>query len=218
MIRRTLLGSLAVVAMLNLVALGPPTPHDTADSPDSVVATLEGYEWQDAAWMQARAAADPLKTAISIYELHPASWRRDYQRTPQFLDWREIADELIPYAKDQGYTHLELMGVAEHPFDGSWGYQVVGYYAPSSRFGSPQDFMHFVDRCHQAGLGVLIDWVPAHFPRDEHGLANFDGSSLYEHSDPRLGEHTRELLAELGYAEDRIASMLASGAAAGASD
>jgi 1,4-alpha-glucan branching enzyme len=121
--------------------------------------------------------------------VHPGSWRRDYNREPQFLNWREIADELIPYAKDQGYTHLELMGVAEHPFDGSWGYQVVGYYAPSSRFGSPQDFMHFVDRCHQAGLGVLIDWVPAHFPRDEHGLANFDGSSLYEHSDPRLGEH-----------------------------
>ncbi len=155
----------------------------------SIVASLEGYEWHDAAWIDARKSAPHHQQPINIYEVHPGSWRRDYGREPQFLNWREIADELIPYAKDQGYTHLELMGVAEHPFDGSWGYQVVGYYAPSSRFGTPQDFMAFVDRCHQAGLGVIIDWVPAHFPRDEHGLANFDGSSLYEHSDPRLGEH-----------------------------
>ena len=155
----------------------------------SIVAALDGYEWHDADWIDARETAPHHLQPINIYEVHPGSWRRDYDREPQFLNWRELADELIPYAKDQGYTHLELMGVAEHPFDGSWGYQVVGYYAPSSRFGTPQDFMHFVDRCHQAGLGVIIDWVPAHFPRDEHGLANFDGSSLYEHSDPRLGEH-----------------------------
>ena len=155
----------------------------------SIVASLDGYEWHDADWIDARKSAPHHQQPINIYEVHPGSWRRDYGREPQFLNWREIADELIPYAKDQGYTHLELMGVAEHPFDGSWGYQVVGYYAPSSRFGTPQDFMAFVDRCHQAGLGVIIDWVPAHFPRDEHGLANFDGSSLYEHSDPRLGEH-----------------------------
>jgi 1,4-alpha-glucan branching enzyme len=155
----------------------------------SVVAALEGYDWQDAAWMQARAAADPLRTAISIYELHPASWRRDYQRTPQFLNWQELADELIPYLLDLRFTHVELMGVAEHPFDGSWGYQVAGYFAPSARFGTPQDFMQFVDRCHQAGIGVIIDWVPAHFPRDDHGLSWFDGTALYEHEDPRLGEH-----------------------------
>jgi 1,4-alpha-glucan branching enzyme len=155
----------------------------------SIVAALDGYEWHDADWIDARRTAPHHLQPINIYEVHPGSWRRDYGREPQFLNWREIADELIPYAKDQGYTHLELMGVAEHPFDGSWGYQVVGYYAPSSRFGTPQDFMAFVDRCHQAGLGVIIDWVPAHFPRDDHGLANFDGSSLYEHSDPRLGEH-----------------------------
>ena len=156
----------------------------------SVVASLEGHEWQDAAWMQSRAAGNPLTRPINIYELHPGSWRRDYGRTPQFLNWNEIADELIPYVLDMGFTHIELMGVAEHPFDGSWGYQVVGYFAPSARFGTPQDFMRFVDRCHLAGIGVIIDWVPAHFPRDEHGLAEFDGTSLYEHSDPRLGEHT----------------------------
>ncbi len=155
----------------------------------SIVASLDGHAWRDADWLAARTTAPHHQQPINIYELHPGSWRRDYGREPQFLNWRELADELIPYAKEQGYTHLELMGVAEHPFDGSWGYQVVGYYAPSSRFGTPQDFMEFVDRCHQAGLGVIIDWVPAHFPRDEHGLANFDGSSLYEHSDPRLGEH-----------------------------
>ena len=155
----------------------------------SIVTELNGYEWDDAEWLKARQVARPHQQPINIYEVHPGSWRRDYDRTPPFINWRELADELIPYVQSQGFTHVELMGVAEHPFDGSWGYQVVGYYAPSSRFGSPQDFMHFVDRCHQAGVGVIIDWVPAHFPRDEHGLASFDGTSLYEHSDPRLGEH-----------------------------
>ena len=155
----------------------------------SIVASLDGYEWHDQAWLEARARTDHSRRPINIYEVHPGGWRRAYERTPQFLNWRELADELIPYVREQGYTHVELMGVAEHPFDGSWGYQVVGYYAPSSRFGSPQDFMHFVDCCHAAGLGVLIDWVPAHFPRDEHGLALFDGTALYEHADPRLGEH-----------------------------
>jgi 1,4-alpha-glucan branching enzyme len=156
----------------------------------SVVASLEGHDWGDGDWMQRRAAGDPLTRPINIYELHPGSWRRDYARTPPFLNWRELADELIPYVLDLGFTHIELMGVAEHPFDGSWGYQVVGYFAPTARFGTPQDFMHFVDRCHQAGLGVIMDWVPAHFPRDAHGLAEFDGTALYEHADPRLGEHT----------------------------
>jgi 1,4-alpha-glucan branching enzyme len=155
----------------------------------SIVASLDGHEWHDAGWIEARRHAPHHQRPINIYEVHPGSWRRDYAREPQFLNWRELADELIPYVLEQGYTHIELMGVAEHPFDGSWGYQVVGYYAPSKRFGTPQDFMHFVDRCHQAGLGVIMDWVPAHFPRDEHGLAQFDGSSLYEHADPRLGEH-----------------------------
>ena len=155
----------------------------------SVVASLDGHEWQDAAWMEARRYVNHPSRPVSIYEVHPGSWRRRNDRYPPFQNWRELADELIPYVRDLGFTHVELMGVAEHPFDGSWGYQVVGYYAPSSRFGSPQDFMHFVDRCHQAGIGVILDWVPAHFPRDEHGLARFDGTALYEHADPRLGEH-----------------------------
>jgi 1,4-alpha-glucan branching enzyme len=156
----------------------------------SVVAALDGYSWHDEAWMDARRTADHPALPVNIYEVHPGSWKRRPDRTPPFQNWRELADELIPYVRDLGYTHVELMGVAEHPLDGSWGYQVVGYYAPTSRFGSPQDLMHFVDRCHQAGIGVIIDWVPAHFPRDEHGLANFDGTALYEHADPRLGEHT----------------------------
>ena len=155
----------------------------------SIVASLEGHEWADGEWMRARAEGNPLTRPINIYELHPGSWRRDYGRSPSFLNWRELADELIPYVLGQGYTHVELMGVAEHPFDGSWGYQVVGYFAPTARFGTPQDFMHFVDRCHQAGIGVIMDWVPAHFPRDEHGLRRFDGTALYEHADPRKGEH-----------------------------
>ena len=123
------------------------------------------------AWMEARRHANHPTRPINIYEVHPGSWRRRNDRTPPFQNWHELADELIPYVRDMGYTHVELMGVAEHPFDGSWGYQVVGYYAPTARFGSPQDFMHFVDRCHQAGIGVILDWVPAHFPRDAHGLA-----------------------------------------------
>jgi 1,4-alpha-glucan branching enzyme len=155
----------------------------------SIVAALDGYPWNDGEWLEVRRRANHVQNPINIYEVHPGSWRRDYTRTPQYLQWRELADELIPYVKEQGYTHVELMAVAEHPFDGSWGYQVVGYYAPSARFGTPADFMYFVDRCHQAGIGVIIDWVPAHFPRDDHGLALFDGTALYEHADPRLGEH-----------------------------
>jgi 1,4-alpha-glucan branching enzyme len=155
----------------------------------SVVAELNGYEWQDAAWLEARAKRDWRRAPINIYEVHLSSWQHSWDRQPPFYTWAEAAERLIPYVVEMGYTHIELMGVAEHPFDGSWGYQVVGYYAPSARYGSPKDFMTFVDRCHQAGIGVILDWVPAHFPKDDHGLANFDGSALYEHEDPRLGEH-----------------------------
>jgi 1,4-alpha-glucan branching enzyme len=155
----------------------------------SVVAAPDRYEWQDGAWLAARRARDPLRAPISVYELHPGSWRRARDREPPFLGWRELAAELIPYVVDLGFTHVELMGVAEHPFDGSWGYQVAGYYAPSARFGAAEDLMYFVDRCHAAGIGVLMDWVPAHFPKDEHGLVAFDGTALYEHADPRQGEH-----------------------------
>jgi len=154
----------------------------------SVVADLHGYVWGDQAWMEARARAKSLEQAINIYEVHPGSWKRIVDGD-RFLSYEQLAEELIPYAVDMGYTHLELMGIAEHPYDASWGYQVTGYYAPTSRFGAPQGFMHFVDACHRAGLGVIIDWVPAHFPKDAHGLALFDGTHLYEHADPRQGEH-----------------------------
>jgi 1,4-alpha-glucan branching enzyme len=155
----------------------------------SVVADIDGYRWGDAEWLDRRRNWDPLRAPISIYELHPGSWRRSWHRKPAFLTWDELADQLIPYVVDMGYTHVELVGVAEHPFDGSWGYQVLGHFAPTARHGTPQDFMRFVDRLHQAGIGVFMDWVPAHFPRDGHGLADFDGTALYEHADPRRGEH-----------------------------
>ncbi|HLS81799.1 MAG TPA: 1,4-alpha-glucan branching protein GlgB [Steroidobacter sp.] len=155
----------------------------------SIVADLSGFQWSDEAWLARRREWDPLRSPISIYELHPGSWRRSWHRKPAFLTWDELADQLIPYVLDMHYTHVELMGVAEHPFDGSWGYQVLGHYAPTARHGSPHDFMRFVDRLHEAGVGVLMDWVPAHFPKDAHGLAEFDGTCLYEHADPRRGEH-----------------------------
>jgi 1,4-alpha-glucan branching enzyme len=152
----------------------------------SVVWSLGGYEWRDQDWMGRRDNA-ALNRPISIYEVHFGSWRRgDGHR---WLTYRELAEQLIPYARDLGYTHLELMPVTEHPFDGSWGYQTTGYFAATSRYGTPQDFMAFVDACHQAGLGVILDWVPAHFPDDPHGLAWFDGTHLYDHQDPRLGYH-----------------------------
>jgi 1,4-alpha-glucan branching enzyme len=156
----------------------------------TVVTELDGFPWQDNAWLAGRAQQDPLRRPFNAYEVHLGSWRRPWdQRTPPFMSWMEAVDQLIPYVVEMGYTHLELMGLAEHPLDASWGYQVVGYYAATSRYGSPRDFMRFVDRCHGAGIGVILDWVPAHFPRDEHGLAQFDGTPLYEHADTRLGEH-----------------------------
>jgi 1,4-alpha-glucan branching enzyme len=156
----------------------------------SVVVSLDGHHWHDSQWLAQREQGDPRGRPFNAYEVHLGSWRRPWdQRTPPFMSWLEAVDQLIPYVTDMGYTHLELMGVAEHPLDASWGYQVVGYYAATARYGSPQDFMFFVDRCHQAGIGVILDWVPAHFPRDDHGLAYFDGSALYEHADSRLGEH-----------------------------
>jgi 1,4-alpha-glucan branching enzyme len=156
----------------------------------SVVTELESFEWHDHAWLVRRSQLDPQREPLNAYEVHLGSWRRPWdQRAPPFMSWDEAAQQLIPYALDLGYTHLELMGIAEHPLDASWGYQVAGYYAATARYGSPRDLMSFVDRCHEAGLGVILDWVPAHFPRDEHGLAQFDGTSLYEHSDARLGEH-----------------------------
>jgi 1,4-alpha-glucan branching enzyme len=156
----------------------------------SIVTSLDGHSWRDHEWLAERERGDARRRPFNAYEVHLGSWRRPWDgRSPPFMSWREAAEQLIPYVTEMGYTHLELMGVAEHPLDASWGYQVVGYYAATARYGSPQDFMLFVDRCHQAGIGVILDWVPAHFPRDAHGLAYFDGSALYEHADSRLGEH-----------------------------
>jgi 1,4-alpha-glucan branching enzyme len=155
----------------------------------SVVARLDQHVWGDADWMDARKKRDWFASPISIYELHLGSWRRKAEEGNRWLRYTELADELVPYLQKMGYTHIELLPVMEHPFDGSWGYQTVGYFAPTSRFGPPEDFMEFVDRLHQAGIGVLLDWAPAHFPRDAHGLAEFDGTHLYEHADPRQGEH-----------------------------
>jgi 1,4-alpha-glucan branching enzyme len=153
----------------------------------TIVTDISGYEWQDDAWMQKRRETDPFTQPMSIYEVHLGSWQRD--KADNWLTYRDLADQLVAYVNDMGYTHVELMPVAEHPFDGSWGYQVTGYYAPTSRYGSPKDFMYFVDQCHQHGIGVIVDWVPAHFPKDGYALSFFDGTHLYSHADPRKGEH-----------------------------
>ncbi len=153
----------------------------------SVVHDLGHYTWGDATWMTDRKQRQELAAPVAVYEVHLGSWRR--KPDGGFLSYLELADSLIPYVKDLGYTHIELLPIAEHPYDGSWGYQVTGYYAPTARYGTPDEFRTFVDRCHQAGLGVIVDWVPAHFPKDEHGLGYFDGTHLYEHADPRQGEH-----------------------------
>jgi 1,4-alpha-glucan branching enzyme len=159
---------------------------ETPPKSASIVVDLT-YEWHDGEWMQQRAAAKALDAPMSVYELHLGSWVRAEHNRP--LSYLELADKLIPYIKKMGYTHIEMMPIAEHPYTPSWGYQVTGYFAPTSRYGSHLDFMQFVDRCHQAGIGVIVDWVPAHFPKDAHGLAFFDGTALYEHADARLGEH-----------------------------
>ena len=176
----------------------------------SIVADLDSYQWSDSSWMETRRHTEPLTQPVSVYEVHLGSWLHasaetpptlpngetepvvivsDYKPGARFLTYRELADRLIPYVKELGFTHVELLPIAEHPFDGSWGYQVTGYYACTSRYGTPQDFMYFVDQCHKNGIGVIVDWVPGHFPKDGHGLAFFDGTHLYEHADPRKGEH-----------------------------
>lgn len=147
------------------------------------------YNWNDESWIKKRDSKQSFGQPISIYELHPGSWKRHAGQDPGFYSYRELADELIPYVKDLGFTHIELMPVAEHPYDPSWGYQITGYFAPTSRFGNPDELRYFIDQCHQAGIGVIMDWVPGHFTQDEHGLRRFDGRALYEYEDPRRGEH-----------------------------
>lgn len=167
------------------VGFGSQHPPEKA----SVVRDISGFGWKDDAWMASRAAAQDRTAPMSIYEVHPGSWRRKWDDGGRPLSYQEMARDLVAYAKDMGFTHLELMPVSEFPFDGSWGYQPVGLYAPTIRFGPPHEFRDLVDAAHQAGLGVLLDWVPGHFPTDAHGLARFDGTALYEHEDPREGFH-----------------------------
>ena len=158
----------------------------------SRVYDITNFKWNDSVWMKNRQNYDVNKNAMSIYEVHPGSWRKHPQNEHDedgFYNYRELAHSLAEYVKDMGYTHVELMGIAEHPFDGSWGYQVTGYYAPTSRYGTPDDFQYFVNYMHKNKIGVILDWVPAHFPKDAHGLADFDGTPTYEYADPRKGEH-----------------------------
>ena len=155
----------------------------------SIVSDLQTYQWDDSVWMAKRRDSDPRQAPMNIYEVHLGSWQKGPGRTHGWLDYRDLAKRLVDYCHRMHFTHVELMPITEHPFTGSWGYQTVGYFAPTSRHGSPEDFMFFVDYMHQHGLGVIVDWVPAHFPKDTHGLAKFDGSALYEHADVRQGEH-----------------------------
>src|SRR6266849_1493730 len=157
-------------------------------STSSLVYNLGRYQWSDAAWMEQR-KRDWLRSPISIYEVHLGSWRRKAEDGNRPLSYLELAETLLPYMLEMGYTHIEVLPIAEHPFEGSWGYQVTNYFAPTSRHGNPDELRHLIDKCHQAGIGVIMDWVPAHFPKDAYALAEFDGTDLYEHMDPRQGEH-----------------------------
>jgi 1,4-alpha-glucan branching enzyme len=177
----------------------------------SVVWELGNYEWGDAEWVSRRTERQAFDAPMSIYEVHLGSWKR-VPDSQGFLTYRDLAQQLAEYCQSVGYTHIELLPISEHPFDPSWGYQTVGYYAPTRRFGNPDDFKEFVDILHQAGIGVLLDWVPAHFPSDPHGLAHFDGSALYEHSDPRQGEHPDWGTKIFNYGRHEVRSFLISNA------
>jgi 1,4-alpha-glucan branching enzyme len=195
----------------------------------SIVTDLDQYQWQDSDWLETRRNTNTLEQPISVYEVHLGSWLHaaanepairpdgtkedvvvvsEFKPDARFLTYRELAAQLIPYVKELGFTHIELLPVAEHPYDGSWGYQVTGYYAATSRFGTPEDFMYFVDQCHLNGIGVLVDWVPGHFPKDGHGLAFFDGTHLYEHEDPRKGEHKEWGTLVFNYGRNEVRNFL----------
>src|SRR3954447_17791217 len=172
----------------------------------SRVARTDNFAWSDRDYLSQRAGRDPRRSPMSIYEVHLGSWRRG--PAGDFLDYATLADDLVPYVVDMGFTHIELLPVTEHPYDPSWGYQPTGLYAPTSRFGTPAGFARFVDQTHQAGIGVILDWVPAHFPTDEHGLARFDGTALYEHEDPRLGFHPDWNTAIYNFGRREVANFL----------
>ena len=178
----------------------------------SIVASLDRHAWNDQGWMDYRAKNDWFCAPVSIYEVHLGSWRRVVEEGSRWLTYSELGDQLIPYLNRMGYTHVELMPVMEHPFDASWGYQTLGYFAATSRFGTPEDFMTLVDRFHQAGIGVFLDWTPAHFPRDAHGLAEFDGTHLYEHADPRQGTHPDWGTLVFNYGRNEVQNFLISNA------
>ena len=177
-----------------------------------MIVDINHYEWHDSRWMDARAQINWFEKPMSIYEVHPGSWQRKMEENNRFYTYRELADTLIPYVKEMGFTHLELLPIAEHPLDESWGYQVTGYFSPSSRFGSPEDFMYLIDTAHQEGIGVILDWVPAHFPKDDWAIARFDGTALYEHADPRLGEHQDWGTKIFNFGRNEIRSFLISNA------
>ncbi len=178
----------------------------------SIVARLDHHNWNDRGWMDYRANNDWLSSPVSVYEVHLGSWRRVVEEGNRWLTYSELGDQLIPYVKQMGYTHVELLPVMEHPFDGSWGYQTLGYFAATSRFGTPEEFMGLVDRLHQAGIGVILDWTPAHFPSDAHGLAEFDGTHLFEHADPRQGRHPDWGTLVFNYGRNEVQNFLISNA------
>ena len=203
--------------------------HEVRPAKSSVISKIDSFQWNDQSWISNRDNRDPLDQPISVYEMHLGSWMHassdepfinsngehrapvpaaDMKPGSRLLTYKELANKVIPYVKERGFTHIELMPISEHPFDGSWGYQVTGWYAPTSRYGSPDEFRAFVDSCHKEGIGIILDWVPGHFPKDQHGLAYFDGSHLYEHSDPRIGEHKEWGTLIFNYSRNEVRNFL----------
>lgn len=179
----------------------------------SVTAEIDNFKWSDSTWMNKRRETNPMKSPMSIYEVHLGSWRKKNRPEKDGVyTYKEAAHELADYVKEMGYTHVELLGIAEHPFDGSWGYQVTGYFAPTSRYGTPKEFMYFINYLHKKGIGIILDWVPAHFPKDAHGLADFDGQPLYEYSDSRKGEHPDWGTKVFDYEKNEVKNFLISNA------